>query len=59
MMISRLVINLRKVDDRETNGPEPMTGPTVVFAPNPELPVCTQTQVSGLHSDSSFWFELK
>jgi len=50
MMISRLVINLRKVNEQETNVSEPMTRATILFAPNPELPVRTQTQVSGLHS---------
>jgi len=49
MMISRLVMNLRKVNEQETNGPELMTGATVLFAPNPELPVRTQTRVSGLY----------
>jgi len=50
MMVSRLVLNLRKVNDRETYASEPMTGATVVFAPNPELSVRTQTRVSGLNS---------
>jgi len=45
-MISRLVLNLRKMSDRGTNISEPVSRTTILFAPNPELPVRTQTQVS-------------
>jgi len=50
MMISRLALNLRKVGDRETNMLEWMSRTTVLFAPNPELPVRTQTQVTSSRS---------
>jgi len=37
MMVSRLVLSLREVNDRDMNVSERTTRPTVFFAPNPEL----------------------
>ena len=43
-MVSRLVISIRKVNDQKTSVSERISHP-LVFAPNYELPVRTQTQV--------------
>jgi len=59
MMISRLVMNLRKVNDRERNLLQPMGRGALLFAPSPEIPLNVLNQVSDLRSSgTAFSFDI-